>query len=279
MCYRTVVRIVPQPSNHSSALTCSSTARSPDPTPNTRRPTRRSKSDVVKPPCCIGASRPVKLPAWPLGQANKRNSHRARRSVYLRHQGSNLRLRLGAETPQPPSLPPVTAPPLSSMAVWNVFRFLGDISHTISKCILIWAIHSNRSAEGQPHPRLRRIAYQLTDVLSLGVSLLTQALYVLVFLTRYLDLFWTKPSDSEWNFSLKNFYIWSSIYVMILMIRVFPRSREREKSFKLGGACLAGSLILAPIASWTFERSHITFIKVRQLSNREMSPTIQVGHC
>ena len=30
----------------------------------------------------------------------------------------------------------------------NVFRILGDVSHTASKCILIWAIHSNRSAEG-----------------------------------------------------------------------------------------------------------------------------------
>lgn len=32
---------------------------------------------------------------------------------------------------------------------WNVFRILADVSHTASKCILIWAIHSNRSAEGE----------------------------------------------------------------------------------------------------------------------------------
>ena len=31
----------------------------------------------------------------------------------------------------------------------NVFRILGDVSHTLSKCILIWAIHSNKSAEGE----------------------------------------------------------------------------------------------------------------------------------
>lgn len=31
----------------------------------------------------------------------------------------------------------------------NVFRVLGDVSHTLSKCILIWAIHSNKSAEGK----------------------------------------------------------------------------------------------------------------------------------
>lgn len=33
---------------------------------------------------------------------------------------------------------------------YNVFRILGDVSHTLSKCILMWAIHSNKSAEGEP---------------------------------------------------------------------------------------------------------------------------------
>lgn len=31
---------------------------------------------------------------------------------------------------------------------YNVFRILGDVSHALSKCILIWAIHRNKSAEG-----------------------------------------------------------------------------------------------------------------------------------
>lgn len=35
------------------------------------------------------------------------------------------------------------------MGPMNVFRILGDVSHTVSKCILIWAIHSNKSAEGE----------------------------------------------------------------------------------------------------------------------------------
>ena len=34
------------------------------------------------------------------------------------------------------------------MVNMNVFRILGDVSHTASKCILIWAIHANQSAEG-----------------------------------------------------------------------------------------------------------------------------------
>jgi len=47
----------------------------------------------------------------------------------------------------------------------DLFRVLADVSHTCSKLILIWSIHSNKSAE--------------------GVSLLTQLLYIAVFGTRY----------------------------------------------------------------------------------------------
>ncbi|KAI9726121.1 MAG: hypothetical protein M1834_009418 [Cirrosporium novae-zelandiae] len=118
------------------------------------------------------------------------------------------------------------------MVDMNVFRVLGDVSHTASKCILIWAIHSNKSAE--------------------GVSLLTQLLYVLVFCTRYLDLFWVPPSISYWNFVLKNFYILSSIYIIILMTRVYARTRERERAWKLGAYCLGGSVIGAPLVTLIF---------------------------
>ncbi|KAF7502407.1 hypothetical protein GJ744_005844 [Endocarpon pusillum] len=108
----------------------------------------------------------------------------------------------------------------------NVFRRMADLCHTASKCILIFAIHSNRSAE--------------------GISLLTQALYILVFLTRYLDLFWVPPSFSYWNFVLKNFYIWSSLYIILLMLRIYPRTREREKAWKLAIYALIGSVVIAP---------------------------------
>lgn len=36
--------------------------------------------------------------------------------------------------------------------VFNVFRVMGDLSHTGSKLILMWAIHSNSSAEGTSFP-------------------------------------------------------------------------------------------------------------------------------
>ncbi|EXJ61645.1 hypothetical protein A1O7_02074 [Cladophialophora yegresii CBS 114405] len=114
----------------------------------------------------------------------------------------------------------------------NIFRILGDVSHTASKCILIWAIHSNKSSE--------------------GVSLLTQILYIVVFVTRYLDLFWVPPTASWWNFILKNFYIWSSIYIIILMTRVFARTREREKAWKWGAYATAASMLAAPLVCLTF---------------------------
>jgi ER lumen protein retaining receptor len=91
-------------------------------------------------------------------------------------------------------------------------------------------------------------------LLLLGISLLTQLLYVLVFLTRYLDLLWVSPAFSYWNFVLKNFYIWSSIYILILMLRVYPRTREREKAWRLAIYATGGSLVAAPIMTAIFEK-------------------------
>lgn len=117
----------------------------------------------------------------------------------------------------------------------NVFRILGDVSHTASKCILIWAIHSNKSAE--------------------GISLITQALYAAVFCTRYLDLFYTVVAQTTlWNFVLKIFYILSSFYIIFLMMRVYARTREREKAWKLGAICLGGAVAAAPFVTFLAHR-------------------------
>ncbi len=94
-----------------------------------------------------------------------------------------------------------------------------------SKGILIFAIHNNRSAE--------------------GVSLITQILYALVFCTRYLDLFHT---SSAWNVIFKIIYLLSSFYILGVMQWVFPRSRERELSWKLGAIIVGGAAALSPFA-------------------------------
>ena len=98
--------------------------------------------------------------------------------------------------------------------------------------------------------------------LLLGVSLITQMLYVGVFITRYLDLFWTPPSDSIWNFILKNVYILSSLYIIFLMMKVYARTREREKAWRLGAYCLGGSMALAPIATAIAERKNFSFFQL-----------------
>ena len=125
----------------------------------------------------------------------------------------------------------------------NVFRILCDLSHTASKCILIWAIHSNKSAE--------------------GVSLLSQLLYILVFGTRYMDLLWVPPWWSWWNTILKIFYIGSSAYIVWLMMRVYVRTREKEYAWRLATWSLGASLLSAPIVCLIFRKpSGTTFAEV-----------------
>ncbi len=118
----------------------------------------------------------------------------------------------------------------SELTSYQIFRILGDVSHTLSKCILIFAIHRNHSTE--------------------GVSLITQALYCLVFIARYLDLF---NYFRWWNTTLKVFYILSSLYILFLMLRVYARTREREKAWKFGAFCLGGSAISAPFVMMAFK--------------------------
>ena len=95
-----------------------------------------------------------------------------------------------------------------------------------------------------------------------GVSLITQVLYAVVFCTGYLDLLWVSPAASVWNFVLKNFYIFSSIYIVLIMLRLFARTSEREKSWKLGGICTVGALVGAPLVTLIFRRRATSFIEV-----------------
>jgi ER lumen protein retaining receptor len=85
------------------------------------------------------------------------------------------------------------------------------------------------------------------------VSLITQALYCVVFIVRYLDLFSNLHGFlGFWNFSLKVFYISSSLYIVFLMTRVYARTREREKAWKMGIWSVAGSLVTAPVVAAIF---------------------------
>lgn len=78
----------------------------------------------------------------------------------------------------------------------NIFRFLGDLSHLASILILLHKIQTTRSCR--------------------GISFKSQLLYLIVFLTRYVDLF-TRPLVSVYNTVMKLFFIGSTAYTLYLM--------------------------------------------------------------
>jgi ER lumen protein retaining receptor len=89
------------------------------------------------------------------------------------------------------------------------------------------------------------------------VSLISQVLYALVFLSRYLDILHTYPFDNHttlYLFSAKLFYIGTSLYIVFLMTFVYARTREREKAWKFGMWCLIVAAILAVPVNKVFER-------------------------
>jgi ER lumen protein retaining receptor len=93
-----------------------------------------------------------------------------------------------------------------------------------------------------------------------GVSLITQVLYILVFCTRYLDIF-SYPIFAKfiffYLFAVKLFYIVSSAYIVFLMTFAYARTREREKAWKFGLYCLAGASLLAPAVCRIFQKGPI----------------------
>ncbi|ERT02281.1 hypothetical protein HMPREF1624_00579 [Sporothrix schenckii ATCC 58251] len=115
------------------------------------------------------------------------------------------------------------------MAVWNPFRITGDCLHLLSKCILLFSIHRNRSAE--------------------GVSLITQILYAVVFCTRYANIL---GETIPWNVFFKVFYITTSFYIIVIMRWVYPRSRELELAWKMAAGIVVSALLLSPFGMLIF---------------------------
>ncbi|KAJ7610070.1 ER lumen protein retaining receptor-domain-containing protein [Roridomyces roridus] len=111
----------------------------------------------------------------------------------------------------------------------NIFRLLGDLAHLLSKGILIWSIHSNKSAQ--------------------GISFLTQGMYALVFLGRYTDLL---HFISFYNTLLKIVYILTALYVLVLMQWVYPRTQEGPLAWRAAGISLGGSLVFALLFNYQF---------------------------
>jgi ER lumen protein retaining receptor len=89
----------------------------------------------------------------------------------------------------------------------NIFRLAADLMHLASIFILLLKITQTHSAAGA----LERFE----PLISSGISFKTQALYLVVFVTRYLDLF--TNFVSPYNTVMKIFFIASSTYILYLM--------------------------------------------------------------
>ncbi|KAF2716412.1 hypothetical protein K431DRAFT_289415 [Polychaeton citri CBS 116435] len=127
------------------------------------------------------------------------------------------------------------------IAKMNIFRMLGDLSHLASILILLAKMKSSSSAS--------------------GISFKSQFLYLIVYCTRYLDLFWTNPVSSLWNTIFKIAYIGSQFYIVYLMMVDFkPTHDPSQDTFKVQ-YLFGASALLALISTkhygfsevlWTF---------------------------
>ncbi|KAJ1306071.1 hypothetical protein OPQ81_010783 [Rhizoctonia solani] len=117
----------------------------------------------------------------------------------------------------------------------NIFRLLGDMSHLASILILLHKIQTTRSSR--------------------GISFKTQALYVVVFLTRYIDLPYNYVS--LYNTFMKIFFIASSVYILYLMKSKYRTTNDPSiDTFKL--EYLVGpSAVLALIFNYGFNFTEI----------------------
>lgn len=107
----------------------------------------------------------------------------------------------------------------------NLFRVVGDLSHLASILILL---------------------HQMTELSSCsGISFKSQALYLLVYVTRYLDLFST---ESYYNLLFKILFISSQGYIVYLMTTKYkpthdPNLDTFRVQYLLGGAAVLAVLI------------------------------------
>ncbi|EEQ91948.2 hypothetical protein RJZ56_006204 [Blastomyces dermatitidis] len=118
----------------------------------------------------------------------------------------------------------------------NIFRLLADFSHLISILILLQKMKSSSSCS--------------------GISFKSQALYLFVYITRYLDLFWTF-TDSAYNTVFKLLFISSSAYTLYLMVNDYkPTHDPNIDTFKVQ-YLLGASVVLGVIFPPRYEFAEI----------------------
>ncbi|KAF2826448.1 ER lumen protein retaining receptor [Ophiobolus disseminans] len=119
--------------------------------------------------------------------------------------------------------------------MFNIFRILGDLSHLFSILILLHKMKTSSSAS--------------------GISFKSQFLYLIVYITRYIDLLWTfyLPA-SLYNTVFKIVFISTSAYTVYLMLNDYkPTHDPNLDTFKVQ-YLLAASAVLAVLFpyEWRF---------------------------
>jgi len=116
----------------------------------------------------------------------------------------------------------------------NIFRLAGDMCHLASIIVLILKLIASRSGA--------------------GISLRSQELFLMVFCTRYLDLFFRFVS--LYNTTMKLLYISTTGYIVYLLRMKEPFKSTNDKSldtFKHLQFAVAPSMVLALIFNEKFE--------------------------
>jgi len=95
---------------------------------------------------------------------------------------------------------------------WNIFRYIADFSHLISSLLLLYKMFSSHSCS--------------------GISFQTHLLYLVVFVTRYLNSDLLNPP--LYNILFKFFYLISTLVVLVSMRTVFRKTyKKKHDNFRI----------------------------------------------
>jgi len=103
----------------------------------------------------------------------------------------------------------------------NIFRFIGDMAHLMSFLVILVKMQGTKSAA--------------------GISLKTQQLYLLVFVTRYMDLFWN--FISPYNTVMKSAFILLSLASVWMMT-----AGEQAKTYDAASDSFPYAYLVIPCA-------------------------------
>jgi len=122
----------------------------------------------------------------------------------------------------------------------NIFRLCGDMLHLLSILLLLFKLHRSKSC--------------------VGISARMQEMYLITFLMRYMDLFWSFVS--LYNTLMKLVFIGSTAYLVYLMHRKPPIKNTYDRTqdcFQYEKYLLGPCILLGLICAEDYSISEITW--------------------